>query len=163
MWRLWTGVFSSLSSVTARSADLPRTSFPLDLLKKLISFCGQSAEIGAELGGWSGVGGYRPLGFRDFDVESLRIERDRVRGLRKLLSFFLIVVLSSLGCGDGCGRDSEGLGSSEKLLAIDLLQVSNRRRARMAVQLATTAVRHHTMGCSGAEFAVVVNKVERWQ
>jgi hypothetical protein len=53
------------------------------------------------LGGCSGGGGYSPLGFRVFDCESLRIERDRVSGLRKLLSFFLNVVLSSLGCGEG--------------------------------------------------------------
>jgi hypothetical protein len=34
----------------------------------------------------------------------------------------------------------------------------------MAEQLATTAVRHHTMACSGAELGVVVvNKVERRQ
>jgi hypothetical protein len=62
-----------------------------------ISAGGQSAESGAELGGCPGCGGYRPLGFLAFDWESLRIERDRVRGLRNDLSFFLVAVLSSLG------------------------------------------------------------------
>lgn len=37
-------------------------------------------------------------------------------------------------------------------------------RARLAVQLAATTVRHHTMGCCGAELGiVVVNKIERRQ
>lgn len=67
-----------------------------------ISDPGQSEDSGAVFGG-SSREGLRPSNFGfEFEFESLRDFR-RIRGLRKGLSLFAVLRLSSLCCGVGCG------------------------------------------------------------
>ena len=121
------GVGSSLSLVVARSADFPRLSLPFALRNVSDAEPGQSVVSGAVFGGWS----YDRLSFGlDFEWESLRIDFVRESGLRKGLFLFLTLVLSSLCCGNGCGRGS-GICSIGGVLTtqldISLLSMASRQ------------------------------------